>query len=98
MQEALREIAAEFLSREANRNVLITVTRTILSEDGRHGTIFITAFPDSGERAAVDFANRNHAELKEFFKTRVKGVLPPEVKFEIDLGEKHRQRLDELSK
>ena len=98
LEEALRETAAEFLVREANRNTLITVTRAILSDDNKRATIYITALPDTGEKPAVEFANRNRGEFKDFFRTRVKGPLPPDITFEIDLGEKNRQRLDELSK
>src|SRR5258708_5604541 len=98
LQEALREVAAEFLVREANRNTLVTVTRAMLTEDMKRVTIYITVLPESGEQPALDFANRNRTELREFFKTRVKGVLPPDLTFAIDLGEKNRQRLDELSK
>jgi len=107
MREALRETAAEFLAREAGRESLITVTRAELSEDGKHGTIYITVMPFSGqalagqadnaEAAAVAFANRNRGEFGNFFKTRVKGVLLPRIEFVIDRGEKNRQRLDELS-
>jgi ribosome-binding factor A len=87
MGSRVREVAAEFLAREANRNSLITVTRAELSENGRRCNIFITA---------LKFANRNRRELSEFFKKRVKGV-PPRIEFVIDRGEKNRQRLDELS-
>ena len=97
LQEALREVAAEFLSREANRNTLITVTRTILSEDGKRADIMITVLPDTAEAEALSFANRNRTELRNFFKKRVRGVLPPDITFAIDMGEKNRQRLDELS-
>lgn len=95
--EALREVAAEFMSREANRNILLTVTRVMLSEDTKRATIYITALPEEGEQAAVDFANRNRAELKSFYKKRVRGGLPPDITFEIDYGDKNRRRLDELS-
>lgn len=98
IQEALREVAAEFLAREANRQSLITVTRAFVPEDAKHAHIFITVYPDSAEEAAVAFANRNRREFAEFFKTRVRGVFPPHVEFLIDRGEKNRQRLDELSK
>jgi ribosome-binding factor A len=97
IQEALRETAAEFLAREANRQSLITVTGAYVSEDGKRGNIFMTVFPDSAETAAVDFANRNRGEFAQFFKTRVRGVFPPRIEFVIDRGEKNRQRLDELS-
>ena len=98
IQEALRMAAAEFLVREATHQSLITVTRTIVTEDGKRGTIFITVFPDSSEGAAVAFANRHRAEFAEFFKKKVRGALSPHVEFVIDMGEKNRQRLDELTK
>ena len=72
--EALRTAAAEFLAREANRNTLITVTRVEMSEDGKHAVIYITVFPDSGEQAALKYANRNRGELGQFLTTRTKGM------------------------
>lgn len=92
----MRETAAEFLAREANRQSLITVTDAMLSEDGKRGRIFLTVLPDSAETAALDFANRHRGEFADFFKTRVKAALP-HIEFVIDKGEKMRQRLDEIS-
>ncbi len=96
MQEIVREVAAQFLAREANRNTLLTVTRTEISTDGKRVNIFLTALPDSYEEQAVAFANRNRSEFSDFFKKKVK-ALPPHVEFVIDKGEKNRLRLDELS-
>lgn len=95
--EALQHAAAEFLVREANRNNLITVTRAQMSEDGKRAVIFISVYPESGEEAALKFANRNRPELAEYLSTRVRGMRMPHVEFQIDQGEKHRRRLDELS-
>ncbi len=95
--EALREVAAEFMAREANRNSLVTVTAARLSEDGKRGTIYITVMPETAEEAAVAFANRNRTEFSAFFKTRVRGIFLPHIEFQIDKGEKSRQHLDELS-
>jgi ribosome-binding factor A len=97
LQEALREGAAEFLSREAGRQSLVTVTRAMLSEDSKRVTVYITVLPESSEGPAVAFANRSHHELVKFLKTKVKGALPHQIEFEIDMGEKNRRRLDELS-
>lgn len=95
--EALRTAAAEFMAREANRNTLITVTRAEVSEDGKRGLIYITVFPDSGEQAALAFANRNRGELGKFLSERTRGMRLPQLEFVIDQGDKHRRRLDELS-
>ncbi len=84
------------MAREANRNTLLTVTRTEISTDGKRVNIFLTVLPDSYEEQAVAFANRNRSEFSDFFKKKVK-ALPPHVEFVIDKGEKNRLRLDELS-
>jgi len=96
--EALYHAAAEFLNREAGRQSMITVTRAELSDDRKHGTIFITVFPDSAEEGAVHFANRNRTEFSKYFEKRVRGMQVPHVEFVIDEGEKARRRLDELTK
>ncbi len=95
--EALRTAAAEFLAREANRNSLITVTRTEMSEDGKRAVIYITVFPELGEQAALKFANRNRGELGKFLSARTKGMRIPQFEFMIDMGDKNRRRMDELS-
>lgn len=95
--EAIREAAAEFLAREANRNTLITVTRVEMSEDGKRAVIMITVYPETGEEAALAFANRNRGELGLFLSKRTKGMRLPHLEFQIDFGDKNRRRLDELS-
>ncbi|MDD5568569.1 MAG: ATP cone domain-containing protein, partial [Candidatus Omnitrophica bacterium] len=37
---------------------MITVTRTEVSRDMKHGTIFISVLPESKEDAAINFAKR----------------------------------------
>lgn len=96
MESALRETAAEFLAREAGPQSLITVTGVRLSDDGKRGAILITVLPEERESEALQFANRQRAELGHFFIKRVRGMRLPHVEFEIDRGEKNRQRLDEL--
>ena len=85
------------MAREANRNSLITVTRVQMSEDGKRAIIYITVFPELGETAALAFANRNRGELGKFLSSRTRGMRIPHLEFEIDLGDKNRRRLDELS-
>jgi ribosome-binding factor A len=98
LQEALREAAAEFLSREAGRQSLVTVTRAQLSENNKRVTIYLTVLPESAEEKALGFANRSRREFAEYFESRTRGAKTPHVLFVIDRGEKSRQRLDELTK
>ncbi len=96
-QEALRVAAAEFLAREANRDALITVTRAEMSEDGKRAVVYITVLPEEREIQALAFANRNRGELSLFLSKRTKGMRVPHFEFLIDLGDKNRRRLDELT-
>src|SRR3989344_1349887 len=98
MESALREVAAEFMAREAGPQSLITVTGVRMAEDGNSATILITVLPDTLEGEAVKFANRNRGELGTFLTKRVRGMRAPHLEFMIDRGEKNRQRLDELTK
>ena len=97
LEEALRETAAEFLSREAGRQSLITVTRVVFNNKGTIANIMITVMPDSAEEHALEFANRHRKEFGDFFQKRIRGARLPHISFEIDRGEKNRQRLDELT-
>ncbi len=95
--EAIAKAAAEYLSREANRNNLITVTRAEMSDDSKHAVVYISVFPEKGEEAALSFANRNRGEIGAYLLSRVRGMRVPRLEFKIDMGEKNRRRLDELS-
>ncbi len=97
MESALREVAAEFMAREAGPQSLITVTGVRMAEDGNSAAILITVLPESQEDEAVKFANRNRGELGVFLTKRVRGMRAPHLEFMIDRGEKNRQRLDELT-
>lgn len=96
MESAVRDVAAEFLAREAGPQSLITVTAVRLNEEGTSGHILITVLPEDREEGALAFANRQRPELGRFFTKRVRGMRLPHVEFIIDRGEKNRQRLDEL--
>jgi len=96
IKEILHDLGARFLSQENNGSSLITVTSIGLSSDGKRATIFFTVFPDSFEKTALEFAKRKRPEFKEFVKENSKLGRIPQFDFQIDLGEKHRQRIDTL--
>ncbi len=92
----LKELTAEFLGRENNRTSLITVTNATCSRDLKRATIFITVLPTEKEKPALEFAKRKRGELREFFKKNMQIKTIPFIDIAIDLGEKHRQKIDEL--
>ncbi len=95
-EEILRDCAAKFLSQESNRTSLITVTRVETNEPGSMATIFFTVLPDNQEAAALDFVKRQRGNFREFVKKNARLMRIPFFDFQIDLGEKSRQKIDGL--
>ena len=107
LTEMLHDLAARFLSLNGNKSSLLTVTKVELTRDGKHATIFFTVFPrlltireggqaDKFEKTALEFAKRKRSEFKEFVKENSKLGRIPLLDFEIDSGEKNRQKIDSL--
>ena len=96
--QLIAERAADYFARESNYLSLITVTRADISPDLKNATIFLSVLPESAEAAALDFAKRARSEFRHFLtqKTRLHPV--PTIDFEIDYGEKNRQRIDDLTR
>lgn len=96
MQQIIKELASEFLSKESNRQSLVTVTNVIFSTRSKQATILISVLPDHKSTAALDFAKRKRAELRAFIKAKSRLSILPFLDIELDFGEKNRQRVDQL--
>ncbi len=94
--DLVKELGAQFIERENNRTSLITVTSCNTSPDLKKATLFITVLPENKEHDALEFAKRKRGELREFLKKNMQTKNVPFVDIMIDLGEKNRQRIDEL--
>lgn len=91
-------VVAEYLNYHSNGSSMITVTNCVVSDDLKRATIYVTVLPDEKEAEALNFAKRQRSEIREFLKKKTKIGMLPFIDIEIDLGEKHRQRIDELLK
>lgn len=96
IKEILRDLGARFLLLNGNGSSLMTVTNVELTTNGKNATIFFTVFPADFEKTAVEFAKRKRSEFKEFVKEHSKLGRIPQLDFEIDSGEKNRQKIDSL--
>lgn len=92
----IKELAAIFIEREAGPTSLITVTRVLLSPDGKRAVILITVLPVEKEKAAYGFIKRNLGELRKYITKGLKINPIPFLDVQIDEGEKNRQKIDEL--
>lgn len=97
LKELIREKAAEFISSESNRTSLITVTRVDLSSDSKRAFIYISVMPTTSENAVIDFLKRQRRELRAHLQKEIKAGRIPFLEVLIDMGEKNRQRIDEIS-
>lgn len=97
LKQALLQEASKFVSRESNRRSLVTPTRIEMSRDAKYVTIFVSVFPESMETAAIDFLKRKRSEFKHHIKSNTRVSRIPFVDFELDIGEKSRQRIEEIS-
>ena len=97
IEEIIKQEAGKFLLEEAGKASLVTVTKVMLSPDGKNATIFITAFPENKEKTALEFAKRKLSDFRERVKSETRLARIPFFDFALDAGEKNRQLIDELS-
>jgi ribosome-binding factor A len=97
LKDLIQALAGDFISRESNGTSLITVTSVVVSDNGARAMIFFTVMPADKEVAAYDFLKRSRSEFREFVMDKVRMRRIPFFDFEIDGGEKNRQKIDEIS-
>ena len=95
--EEIQKLAGKFIEVESNRDSLITVTSVNLTKDFKKAIIFVTVFPEGDEEKALHFLKRQRSEFRQFVKKNSRIGRIPFFDFDIDKGEKSRQRIEELS-
>jgi ribosome-binding factor A len=96
-EDYMRDLAAEFISKESNRTSLITVVRLDMSTYQDNATIVISVMPENQEKAALDFLNRQLSEMREFIKSKIPSGKIPFFSIALDKGTKLARKIDELS-
>src|SRR3989338_961631 len=97
LPELLKRLAAEFIEREWNFSSLITVTGAHISSNQQSVDILYTVLPENEENAVKKFLDLNKRVFMSFVDTHARIGRMPEVKFTLDVGEKNRQRIEEIS-
>lgn len=96
--EHIAHLAAKFISRESNRTSLITITRAEINDKKTVCSVFFSVFPEAEEKNAEIFMKRSAGDLRTFLQ-REEGVFRvPHIEMVLDVGEKHRRKIDELSR
>jgi len=97
LKDQIKKWAAIFLQRESSGASLITVTDVKISPEAKEATILFTVLPENKQDAALEFARRQLGEFREFICKKINTGRMPYFHFDIDRGEKHRQRIDEIT-
>lgn len=94
----LIENVGRYIAREAGRNTLITPTRATFSKDRKNATIFVSVYPEAQEGKALEFLMRHKDLFRNELKKTTRFARLPFIWFEIDQGERARQKFDEVSR
>jgi ribosome-binding factor A len=95
-ESIIRDLAAHFLQKESNASSLLTVTKVEMRPDGKFSTIYFTVYPENFEKTALEFAKRKRSDFKQYVRDNSLIAHIPHFDFEIDSGEKNRQKIDTL--
>ncbi len=98
VSQVIAQMAGEFFARESNVKALITVTHADISPTYKEVTVYLSVFPQNMEAQTLKFAKRARTDFRAYIKSQARLHPIPVVDFEIDLGEKNRQRIDELTR
>jgi ribosome-binding factor A len=96
VNQLIKELAANFLEREASNVSLITATGCEVSPDLKKAVVYFTVLPESKEKSALDFSKRMRGDFRDYLKKNLEMRVIPFIDFEIDKGEKNRQRIEQL--
>lgn len=98
IEEVLHRLAATFVREESTNASLITVTRVQVSKSGKEATVFFTTLPTEQEETAEKFLTRKVSDFRHYIRDHSRLGMIPQMDFQIDFGERNRQRLDDLGK
>ncbi|MFT5280703.1 MAG: ribosome-binding factor A [Flavobacteriaceae bacterium] len=97
MKEVLREVIANFIIQESNRDSLITVSNINMSRDFKRATIYVTVLPREKEEEVLAFLQRKRDDLRSAIMKNTNTRRVPFFDFSVDYGEVNRQRIEEIS-
>ena len=98
VSEMLAHLAGEYFARESNRESLMTITRAEIAPNLKYVTIFFSVLPETFEDKVLAFAKRSRSEFRKYVRDHSALHPIPTIDFEIDYGEKNRQRIDDLTR
>ena len=91
------ELAAKFLvENSASPAYMVTVTNVNITKNHQYVTILLTVLPEEYEKTALKHVRTLRSEFRDLVKSRSAMKIIPTFDFDIDKGEKYRQKIDIL--
>lgn len=93
----IQEAAGKYVSEKKFDKAMVTVTSVSLNKDFTSATICISVLPEEQENTVKKKLNRGKGMFAKYVKSKTRIFHIPRFSFVIDEGEKHRQKIDEIS-
>lgn len=98
LSSEIAEKVSQFINEQSNRQSLITITNVKVSNDDSVAVCYVSIIPDEQSSIGLAFLKRKTFELKQYLQKNTRWRRIPNIRFEIDDGEKNRQKIEEISK
>ena len=95
---AIQEAAGKYVSEKKFDGSMVTVTSVSVNKDLSKAIVGISVFPEEMGEVVSRKLNRGKGMFAKYVKSHTRIFHIPRFSFMIDEGEKHRQKIDDLSK
>jgi len=92
----LKKILSEFFTRLISSGHLITITEVEIAKDLKFAKIFVSVYPKKDSLDILKSLKKKGGEMRKYVANKAKMKFVPFFEFQIDKGEKNRQRVEEL--
>ncbi len=96
LEKDLQKHIAQWITKNANRDSLITVAALELSPDISHARVGVSVLPEKYEKDALRFLQKHVVDIKMHLKKNTRGMLPKTYAWHIDEGAKKRDAIYRL--
>ncbi len=94
----LERLITEFFKKLDFGGKIVSVTRIETAESLKMTEIFISIYPEGGEKKIMKMLDERTGEARKYVSDKVSWRFVPEIRFKLDMGDKARQRIEDILK
>ncbi|MBU2633015.1 ribosome-binding factor A [Patescibacteria group bacterium] len=92
----LKRILSEFFARLTSGGCFVNITEIEIARDLKFAKIFVSIYPEKESPRMLKMLKKKGGEMRKYVGTKTRLKFIPFFEFQIDKGEKNRQRIEEL--